>query len=72
MIVNDETSAVLRETDHVAVVEPLVAEMYSQANAVRCAQVTRDVQLVQSPYYCSPAIANEVEARLEGLDLVSN
>ena len=71
VVVSNERSGGLGETDHVAVVEPLVAEMHSHANAVLCDQVTRDVQRVQFSHYCSPAIANEVEARLEELGLVS-
>lgn len=72
MIVSNKTSAGHGETNHVAVVEPLVAERHSQANVVLCGQVTREFQLVPFSYYCSPAIANEVEARLERLDLGSN
>lgn len=56
------------QAEHVAVLEPLVAAMHSQADAVLCGQVTRDVQLVAFSCYCSPASTNEVEARLEGLD----
>ena len=72
VIVSNETSAELGATYHVAVFEPLVAGIHPQANAVLCGQVTRYVQLVPFSYYGSAAIANEVEARLEELDLGSN
>lgn len=72
VIVSNETSSGLRETDHVAGFEPLIAEKHSQANTVLCGVVVRDVQLVAFSCYCSPAIVNEVETHLEGLDLGSN
>ena len=74
MIVSNEPSAGLRETNCVAVLEPLIAEIHLPAIAVLCGQVMKDVQLVVYSCYCSPAVATaiEVEAQLEGLDLASN
>lgn len=49
VIVSNDTSAGLGETDHVAVFEYLVAGMHLKANVVPCGQVTRDVQPVAFP-----------------------
>lgn len=74
MIVSNKPSAGLHETNCVAVLGPLIAEIHLQANKVLCGRVMKYVQLVAYSCYCSPATATaiEVEAQLEGLDLGSN
>ena len=44
--ISNKILAGLRETNHVAGVEPWSVEIHLQANEVLCGQATKDVQLV--------------------------
>ena len=71
VIVSSGAPARLRQTDHVAVFEPLVAEMYLWVNMELCGLVARVVQLAELSCYDWPAM-NKDEDRPKGLDLGSS